>query len=231
MLALIAWKMVEPSGGGTKDELAKLLEQTRTAEREKTQKDTLDAVLKDIKGTKEGYVNSLQREKQNAADLNKELTIAKEIAALREKGRDSALDDLAAMKEEKEGLAADLEKVKASREKLKDQVASLEKQLRPEQTDKTAGDEKAGGPSRTTLMVLAGCIAVLAVAGGLTAMMQSRNANSDDQPPEGDVPEKEIVATKIRPPSAAPPPAAADEVVNSLVGDPPVDAPISRGKE
>jgi proteasome lid subunit RPN8/RPN11 len=213
LLALIAWKMVDPwigsiASGGAESELTELkaavaakAEAEAALEKLKLRTEVLDQVASEVKGTAPGFVERLQEKydqtQRFAADVDARDVKIRELERLH--GEETRLLESARRKADfaNERLTKqmdELEKQVASLQKTKDEL--IAKYVPPPKTTDpaTGGDEKTAAGDRSIWWYVGGGIlaAVILVAGvwWSSMLLSEKHENGDDQPITKDNEEK-----------------------------------------
>jgi proteasome lid subunit RPN8/RPN11 len=184
VLALIAWKMVgPPETSGTAEALAKLEkaveardETARLAERTERDLAVMDRIVGEMRDTSTGFVERYRAEIQRAQDMEKALQNSQAVQTQIEKNTAKTLqamnDELQRQKLAQEKLEFALADLKTERKKLKDElkageetIASLKKQLDPDDKETADAGIFVWPPTNRTWMVAGICLAALGMLG------------------------------------------------------------------
>lgn len=222
VLALIAWKLVGPTeSSGTADAIAKL-EKTlearedtaRLAERSQRDLDVMDRIVGEMRDTSKGFVERYREEIQRSQDMEKALQNSQAMQKVIE---DSSRQTVQNFRAELEKQKASLEKLdtaltdlKEERTKLKDelkasekQVASLKKQLNPDEDDKETAATAifVWPPTQRTWMVAGIGLAAIGLLGAAAYFFRAQGMPPLDEPLGEDPPRTRREEFRVQEPS------------------------------
>jgi hypothetical protein len=208
LLALIAWKMVDPRIGSVtlgdadaelaelKEVVAARAEADAALQKLKLRSEVLDQVTSEVKGTAPGFVERLQEKydqtQRFAADVETrdsrirelERTLAAETSILRN-AKAKSEGERGRLKNQVDDLTSKLASVQKENESLAARIAKYEP---PKPADPaTGGDEKATAAADPSIWwyVGGGILAAVVVAAGVWwggMLLSEKHENGDDQP-------------------------------------------------
>ena len=201
LLALIAFKMIGPAEPPANSEalakVEKLIEirdeSTRLSELQKRERETLDRVLHDMKGTPRGLVDAYENQKTENERLSLALTNSEIV---QRKLQQETAATLAEMKDELAVRGLQIEKVEANLKSLDSENSKLEEALAArnetikELKEQLEPAETAGGifvwPPTPRTYILFGGVAIAAIVGGvgLWLRLSGSGVQGNDEPSE-----------------------------------------------